>query len=108
MTLAASIADDMATFDGLETVSLCDVSAATTDATVSALRRSLSIREVSIGGPVGLEPGDVTFHLQANTTAIVPANGDTITDSDSVVWTILSVSKDTLGTRWLCMSRQQR
>ena len=35
-------------------------------------------------------------------------DGDTITDGDSVVWTILSAKKTTLGTRWRCISRKQR
>lgn len=108
MTLATEIASDMADFDGLETVSLYDQSADTTDTTVTALRRSLSHREVQLGAPLGIEPHDVVFHLQANTTAIVPENGDTITDSDSVVFQVLSVSKDTLETRWRCVCRQQK
>jgi len=108
MTLASSIANDLAAFDGIETVTLGDVSAGTTDTSVTALRRELTFREVAMGGPLGTESGDITWHLQANTTAIVPANGDTITDGDSVVWTILSVTKTTLGSRWRCVCRKQR
>ena len=108
MTLAADIASDMATFDGVETVTLTDVSASTSDTSVTGLRGPLSFRETMLNGPAGLEPGDMAWNLQANTTAIVPAPGDTITDGDSVVWTILSVAKMTLGTRWRCVSRQQR
>jgi len=108
MVLSTDIASDMATFDGTETVSLWDASANTTDSSVTALRRALSHREVMLNGPVGIEPDDLVFHLQGNTTAITPTSGDTITDSGSVVYTILSVSKETLGTRWRCVSRQQK
>lgn len=108
MTLATDIASDMVDFDGIETVSLYDQSADVTDATVTALRRALSHREVQLGAPLGIEAHDIVFHLQANTTSIVPQNGDTITNGDSVVFQILSVSKDTLGTRWRCVSRQQK
>ena len=107
MTLATDIASDMATFDGLETVTLYDQSANTSDTSVSALRRALSHREVQLNGPIGIEPSDVACHVQANTTAIVPVPGDSITDSGSVVFTILSVSKDTLGSRYRCVCRQQ-
>ena len=107
MTLATDIADDMAGFDGVETVTLTDVSASTSDATVTGLRGPLSHREIMMNGPAGLEPDDMVWNLQANTTAIVPVPGDTITDGDSVVWTILSVMKATLGTRWRCTCRRQ-
>ena len=107
MTLATDIASDMVQFDGLETVTLYDQSANTSDASVSALRRALSHREVQLNGPVGIESSDVAFHIQVNTTAIVPVPGDTITDSGSTVFSILSVSKDALGTRFRCLCRQQ-
>lgn len=108
MTLATDIASDLADFDEVETVSLYDQSADTTDATVTALRRRLSHREVQLGIPLGIEASDIVFHLQANTTAIVPQSGDTITDGDSIVFRVLSVGKETLGTRWRCACRQQK
>ncbi len=108
MTLATDIASDLEDFDGVETVSLHDQSADTTDATVTALRGLLSHREVQQGGPLGIEAHDVVFNLQANTTSIVPEPGDTITDGDSVVFQVLSVNKMTLGTRWRCVCRQQK
>ncbi len=110
MTLATDIAGDMAQMDGIETVTLTGYRSGSTvtDTSVTALRRQLSHRELQLGGPVGLEPTDMVWHLQENTiTTIVPAPGDTITDGDSVVWTILSASKETLGTRWRCPSRRQ-
>ncbi len=108
MTLATDIADDMAGFDGIETVTLTDVSASTSDATVTGLRGPLSHREIMMNGPAALEPDDMVWNLQANTTDIVPVDGDTITDGDSVVWTILSAKKTTLGTRWRCITRKQK
>ena len=107
MTLATDIASDLADFDGVETVSLYDQSADTTDASVTALRGPLSHRELQQGGPLGIEPHDVVFNIQANTTSIVPQPGDTITDGDNIVFQVLSVDKKTLGTRWRCVCRQQ-
>ncbi len=110
MTLATDIANDMADMDGIETVTLTGYRSGSTvtDTSVTALRRALSHREVDAGGPVGLDPSDLVWHLQANTiTTIVPAPGDTITDGDSVVWTVISASKETLGTRWRCLTRKQ-
>lgn len=108
MALADDIASDLASMDGTETVSLYDASANTTDATVTALRGPLSHREVLGGHAIGIEPKDVVFQLQANTTSIVPAPGDAITDSTSVVFNIVGpVAKVTLGTRWRCVCKQQ-
>ncbi|MHC4526412.1 MAG: hypothetical protein ACYS29_00935 [Planctomycetota bacterium] len=108
MALADDIASDLADFDGTETVSLYDQSANTTDSSVTALRRVLSHRDVQMGSPLGLEPDDTVFHLQLNTTSIVPTGGDKITDSGSVLYTILSAHKETLNTRWRCICRQQK
>ena len=107
MTLADDIAGDMADFDGLETVSLYDVSANTTDASVSALRRAVNYSPTQAGGSFGVNPTKTVFHIQTSTTAIIPAEGDTITDSASTVWTIDSVDKATLGTRWRCPCTEQ-
>jgi hypothetical protein len=107
MTLATDIAGDMADFDGLETVSLFDVSANTTDASVSALRRAVNYSPTQAGGSLGVKPTKTVWHIQQSTTDIVPDEGDTITDASSVVWTIDSVDKATLGTRWRCPCTQQ-
>ena len=106
MTLAADLAADMADFDGVETVSLHDVSANTTDASVTGLRRAVD-QNLQPGGALGVQPQLAVWHIQQSTTSIVPAIGDTITDSSSVVWTIDSVQKATLGTRWRCPCTQQ-
>jgi hypothetical protein len=108
MALADDIASDLADFDGAETVSLYDASANTTDSAVTALRRVLSHRDVQMGAPLGVEPDDIVFHLQQNTTSIVPTGGDTITDSGGTVFSIASVNKETLGTRWRCICRQEK
>jgi len=72
-----------------------------------ALRRALS--KALFGGELNLLPGDLVWHLpNTNMGAAVPKVGDTITDSTSVIWAVLAVSKDTLGTRWRCITRQQR
>jgi hypothetical protein len=108
MAIQDDIASDLTDFDWTETVTLYDQSANTSDTSVTALRRALNHRDMMMIGPAGLEPDDITFHIQVNTTAIVPTDGDTITDGDSNVYTILSVVKATLGTRWRCACRLQK
>lgn len=106
MTLSADIAADLASLDGAETVSLYDASANTTDATVTAIRGPLTRGETYFG-PAGIEPTDVAFNIQASTTAVVPAPQDKITDSANTAYTIITVSKMTLGSRYRCVCRQQ-
>ncbi len=98
----------MADMDGIETVSLYDQSADTIDSSVTGLRRALTYRDVMLGGSIGLEPTGCAWHLQANTTSITPEAGDKITDSGSIAYTILSVSQETLKTRWRCLCNLQK
>ncbi len=34
--------------------------------------------------------------------------GDTVTDSSSVIWTVMSVSRERLRTHWRCICRRQK
>ena len=110
MTFATDIANDYEVFDGTETVTYSNVAngaVSSTDATVpGALRRN--VQKSQLGGELALTPQDLVWHLPVATLTGTPKVGDTITDSGSVVWNMLAVSKDTLGTRWRCITRQQR
>lgn len=107
MTLADDIAGDLADFDGVETVSLYSAAGNTTDSAVTALRHAIQYRDLQLGAPVGVEPTDTAFNLQASTVTTAPKQGDTITDSSNTVWTVLNVQKVTLGTRYRCACREQ-
>lgn len=111
MTIADDIAGDWEFIDGIEDVTHTD-SAGTATTEVKAARRDLNYREISLGGPAGLLPTDVAWELWAETLpSITPAQGDTITDSDSGVWTILSVQASIqLGAtviKWRAVCRKQ-
>ena len=107
MTLADDIASDLASVAITETVTLTDSSANTSDASVTALRSPLNKRELAAGGPAGVSPGDIGFSIQANTTSIVPARGDYITDASSNAYTIVSVDTRTLQTVYRCLCRSR-
>jgi hypothetical protein len=81
--------------DRLETVS---VAGTVTDADVSAVRKSPPSEPEISSGAVGIQVYDILWVLDAGTIASRPARGDTITDSDSDIFTILSVRTTTYKT----------
>ena len=105
MTLAAAIADDMDLFDGLESVTLTHTVSGETDAVSKALPRAVTTREAAASNGK-YTASDVNWHLKASEVSSRPVPGDTITDGDGDVWTVLDVQKATLGTRWRCITRQ--
>lgn len=110
MTVAADIATDWQYVDGIETVTHTPQPGGTPDTSVKALRGELSWREVQLGGPAGLAPDDLAFDVWAATVTDVPKQGDTLTDGDATVYTILSVSAKTIGAtaiRYRCLARGQ-
>jgi len=107
MTLAADIADDYTFMDGVETVTVTFRPAGTQVTTVKALRRTTNWRELNAGLQGNFEIGTEVFQLfNATLSSNIPKNGDLITDSDSKKYTIKSVIKATLGTRWDCICNQ--
>lgn len=105
-----TLTTDYEIFDGTETVTFSAVAAgavSSTDTTVtSALRRA--VQKNQLGGELALTPQDLVWHLPVATLTGTPKVGDTITDAASVVWNMLAVSLDTLGSRWRCITRRQR
>lgn len=109
MSLATDIADDYEDFDWTETVTFqARNPTGTADSTVTALRRVLSRRDLAFDNGVGLQPDDLVFILfSATLGSNAPKSGDIITDSSGQVYTILSVEKGTLGSKWRCVCRKR-
>lgn len=110
MDIATTLVDDSAIVDGLETVTVYDVSAATSCADVPALSSALSYRELAANGGAGYEPTDQAWRLWTDNLTFVPAQGDSITTAAGVVWTILSVGETNIGptpTSYRCTCRKQ-
>jgi len=105
MTLATDIADDLLEMDGVEQITLTR-RVGNPQSAIEALRRKISNREMAISDG-RYSSSDVRFHVRVNDFELTaaPVIGDTITDSDGEVWTILAVSKATLDTRYACHCR---
>lgn len=69
----------------------------------STLRRQIDIREVEKSGGKYLS-NDSVFHFPLTEHATQPDLGTIIADNDGN-WRIVSVAKQTLNTRWRCVSR---
>ena len=103
------ISGDYAIWDGSETVTHTSKPATgnVTDSVAKALRRAVTIREVTAsGGYYTMQ--DTIWHLALDEMAYTPKEGDTTTDASSVVWTIIEVAKQTLSSRWRCVCRRER
>lgn len=98
------LSQDLLLTDGLQAVSVRLVGEAFDRQVSHALRRDVSIREVAASnGDYRL--GDTRWHLPATEFCDPPTLGSMITDCDGVTWTVLSVGKQTLNTRWACTCR---
>jgi len=105
MTLTLAIADDLDLFDGLETATFTHRVDSSTDAITVALFRAISTDEAAASdGKYTTE--DVRAHVKTSEVGTDPEPGDTITDASGVIWTILSVQRDTLATRWRLICRR--
>ena len=111
MTVASDIAGDWQHMgDVIEDVTHTDTTDSTERTEVKANRDELSFREISANGMVGLEPTDIVWIVWAETLAVVPAQGDTITDEASDVWGVLALSAVTIGAtviKYRCICRKQ-
>ena len=108
MSLATDIQSDYTKIDDTEIVTLTPkYRTLAADATVTALRQPLNKKELDWASNAGLSPKAITFTLFNATLTPTPQVNDTITDSSSVVYTIMKVDKLTLGTRWRCVCDQE-
>lgn len=95
--------DDLAYFDGLESVTL-DRRVGENATGTNALRSMLSITEVE-ASQGHYKSGDVNFHLRQSEVNLAPTIGDSIVDGEGQRFTIVDVQKATLVSRWKCVSR---
>jgi hypothetical protein len=105
VTFATDIAGDLtAVADGLEAVTLRppDDDHETADVSITqALRRAIGRKEVEASGGK-YTARDVVWHFKVS--AGTPIVGGVIVDADSVEWSILETAKQTLGSRWRCVT----
>lgn len=106
LNLGLAIADDLTTVaDGLRSVTL------RTDRDVLARGLSVELRTSEIAASGGRYlAGDTRFHVQANALAGArpPRPGDTLTDDDGTVMTVLESNRATIATRYAMVCRQIR
>jgi hypothetical protein len=113
MTLAADIAGDWRYIDGIETVTFTRRAPAGDTAVTGARahRGELSFRETQLGGPAGIEADDIVWTLWSETLeGSTPHRGDTITDGNADVWSIVSAAETTIGStsiKYRCVCRRQ-
>lgn len=78
-----------------------------TESLTKCLRRNVSTTEAAASDGK-LLAGDTRWHLSINELATQPSLGSTLTDAAGDVYTILEVRKDTLSSRWRCVTRNLR
>lgn len=103
MTFATDIADDfLEVADNLVEVKLRD-RCGNTKAIDHCLRRAVSAREAARSNG-RFQTSDTVFHLATSEVPLMPALGSKIID-DQGSWTVLSVERQTLSSRWRCVAR---
>ncbi len=87
--------------DGLEEVTLTPLDGSPTQL-LRALRRPPTQQEVNLlNDSIGLKLDDVVWHFSDEALdGYLPQNGDTLTDGEAVVWTIVSTSRKLFGNHW--------
>lgn len=109
--LPLDVAGDLNAVDGSEQVTLRQPGGSASIVIDGALRRHVgasgSPGETREAAPsAGIHTAsDVVWHLPVEALCTMPELGATITDGEGVDWTVLEVSRETLGTRWRCRTR---
>jgi hypothetical protein len=94
-----NINDDLASTDGVETVTITQAVTMEEQTVENVLRRPVSLREIEAAGGT-FAFGDVKFHVPAAGLEFAPAAGDTLTDADAGEWDVLAVDLLALGSRY--------
>lgn len=104
MSVSFDPSDDLSYCDGLETVTLRQLSGASGGVVIGALRRQMRTSEVESSNGRSLAT-DLVWHLPADQLSIAPAVGSVITDASGVRYVVLEAQRATLGARWQCRAR---
>ena len=109
---ADAIALDSRMLDMPQTVTLTQQPAGTTRTVTDCQRYEISRREVQASEGLFTSQDEVWEVPQAtacwSAAVLTPDEGDTITDSDSVVWSIIDVQRTVWDTLFRCVTRRQR
>lgn len=108
-----TVQDDLSTsytlYEEVEDVTLSPRVTGSPDASVKAKRRVATKNDYTFAANLGITTEIIVWHLWASTMgSLVPRPDDTITDSDTVDYTIRSVQKMSLGQRYRCMCTVER
>ncbi|MHB1033229.1 MAG: phage head completion protein [Pirellulales bacterium] len=95
--------DDLACCDRLEAVTVVEPGGASARV-AGALRRAATAREAAPGNGCYVQ-SDLVWHLPAEELAAPPSPGARIIDAAGDAWTVLSVQRQALGSRWRCHAR---
>lgn len=95
---------DLSYMDGLEAVFVRLSQTSPAVAVPGVLRRRIESREAAASGGRYLA-GDVDWHLPSAALTAAPEIGSVLIDQNGTAYTILRTERATLGTRWVCHSR---
>jgi hypothetical protein len=100
VTLADNIADDLASFDGAETMTVTTASGVSVSVP-GVVGRAIEHQELTmVDGMLGMETVVRRFHVPiAALEGVLPVGGDSLTDTLGRRWAVMSVRVATLGTR---------
>jgi head-tail adaptor len=106
MTFELNIANDLTLHrDGLMDVTLTRRAGGDPETEIPAIRRMIRLAEAGISNGK-YTTQDVRIHFAVNQIGgDAPVPGDTLTDPDGNIWTILAVETATLQTRFACVCR---
>jgi len=104
MAIELNALGDLAHVDGLEAVTLEGIGSSGSISINGALRRAVNTREAAASNG-HYQRGDTVWHLPADGLGVEPCLGCVLIDNAGVRWTVLEVSRQTLGSRWRLITR---
>lgn len=111
MTTTLDVTKDYLNWDNTEavTVSLIRTTGTTARTIANALRRAINRTDSQVAGvQIGAESTAWNIAVDQMTTGDEIKEGDTVTDADSVVWTVKIVALLTFKTRWRVVCTKNR
>jgi len=104
MAFEDAIAEDMAGFDGLQTVTITHREDDSTSAVPKALLRQIGVKQAEASNGQ-YTTDDVICNVRGSAISTTPRVGDSLTDASGKVWVILATHRATLGSRWRLILR---